>query len=288
MEYGTVEAGTLEHAQQVADLIKCPAVVDFIKVAGRNYNKPRACDDCGEFYRAPDDGFQGAPGGYFGNTPGWCFCTACGHRRLKKAFGIPVNYMTAQPADFSEYTAADWQRFMDRGQVVTGPIGTGKTHFLYALLNEHLRTGERRLRFVDYHTMTRSMRAAYKPPAYRSEEQIVQEFARPVALFIDDVFGSKREEKPSEDEDHVLYEVVRERYVLRRKTYISSNCNLDQLKGLGFNPRTISRLNERCDMVSLTGADRRGAQPGAPGVSVFEPSEAARAAYVEDPTEAQP
>lgn len=251
-----VQPGSIEHAQHVADLVGAPELVNFIKYAGRNYGKPNPCRDCGEFYKAPMDGFNGGQG-MLGQYCAWEFCPNCGLRRVKRSHGVPVNYLDAQPSDFPEYNEVDWAGLMDRGQFITGPVGSGKTHFCYALFNEYLRLGEYRVKFVDFHTMTRSMRAAYKPPRYRSEEQLVEEYARPLVLFIDDVFGSKHEEKPSEDENHVLYEVVRERYVRRRKTYLTSNNTLERLQQLGFNPRTISRLRERCAELPMTGRDRR-------------------------------
>lgn len=229
--------------------------------AGKNYSKPRVCNVCGREYELKTEAWRESD----------FLCFACGFDDARAKKKIPANYFGANMKDFPSFGERDVNLFLSKDLWIHGVVGTGKTHFAYAMMNLLIERGERGVSFVEFHTYARSLRGAYKSPMHLSEEQIIDGWARTPVLFVDDVFGSRHEEKPSDEENHALYELVRARYSHRLRTYYTSNYTPNELReNKGFNTRTISRIEERCEIIPLTGADKRVREAEGPA---FNPSE---------------
>lgn len=106
--------------------------------------------------------------------------------------------------------------FLDHGQSVLwiGPSGVGKTHLAIALGIRACSAGYS-VRYVRAYELLRKLWAAM---ADNTLEQLLEDFADPDLLIVDDLTHSPR--KPEEDYAAVFYELVQRRY--RRGSFIIS------------------------------------------------------------------
>jgi DNA replication protein DnaC len=135
-----------------------------------------------------------------------------------------------------------------------GPAGTGKTHLAVALLREHLKEFESIFpgRFVEVPELLMEIRDTFREKAEHSEMELLDRYSCCELLVLDDLGA----EKPSEWVTQTLYLLINRRYTGEKRTIVTSNLSLPQLsERLG--DRIVSRLAGMCEVVELTGKDRR-------------------------------
>ncbi len=144
----------------------------------------------------------------------------------------------------------------DRGLLLWGSQGVGKSYALAALMRDFLLRGKGVLR-ISYELLCLELRDTYKPGSMRTELGVVQPLIGAEKLFIEDVgttvSGGKQETDFSLRTFLVLLDQRLECY---RATFITTNKSVEEL-GKSFDPRIASRLQQACDVVHLTGKDRR-------------------------------
>jgi len=133
-----------------------------------------------------------------------------------------------------------------------GPVGTGKTYIMAALIRHYACQGYlcRRINFDDFCVQVRStMSSASK----QTEWDLIEPLKNVDKLFIDDLgIRSKRET----DFAYVtLYSLLNKRQERKLPTFISSNKNIEML-GHSFDARVASRLQTAL-IIEMTGKDRR-------------------------------
>jgi DNA replication protein DnaC len=133
---------------------------------------------------------------------------------------------------------------------VIGPVGTGKTRLLYAVLRRII-SGTRPVEWTA--TTALSMYRALRPSAPTPDLSLYKLQTTPL-LLIDDLGAGKY----SEWVEDITLELLDERYTRRLPTMISSNLNTKDL-GAVVGERVASRLRQRCLRVVLDGPDRRTA-----------------------------
>ncbi len=181
---------------------------------------------------------------------------------LMKELGVPKRFMDANINEFSGLEENE------SGLYIVGPCGTGKTHYLSALMREKILSthGNRSYhltyyynrpessdypRFISIPDLLLKIRSTFSDDS-TTEEEIIERYSNIGILMLDDI-GS---EKPTEWVLQTLYLIIDHRYRELKETYITSNLSLDQLAAR-LSDRIASRIAGMCKVLKLDGKDRR-------------------------------
>jgi len=156
---------------------------------------------------------------------------------------------------------------VDRGLLLRGPQGVGKTHLAVGILKEVIRTKGARGYFYETREFLRIIRDTYNRSVSETEMSVLSPVLNADLLVLDDLGA----ERTSEWVQETLGLVVNTRYNAKRPTVITSNLvditDVTDPRSFTFQvgARTRSRLLEMCDWVEIPGFDRReiGTQPTA-------------------------
>ncbi len=151
---------------------------------------------------------------------------------------------------------------LDRGLLMIGLPGVGKTHLAVATLKAWMAKGGTGLFYTTIDLMS-VLRGTYSGNDGRSESSVLDTVTQTEMLVLDEL----GRERVSEWRDEMLHLIVNARYSHRRATIFTTNFDIndDPVNGLqsrvGF--RIYSRLHEMCEFVHVDGADFRERPPNA-------------------------
>ena len=139
-----------------------------------------------------------------------------------------------------------------RDVFVYGPVGTGKTHAMAALIRHYVYEGYEceRINFDDFCVEVRS---TMSPAATQTEWDMIEPLKQVDKLFIDDL--GLRSKLETDFAYVTLYSILNKRQERMLPTFISSNKSIEQL-GRTFDARIASRLRTAL-IIELTGEDKR-------------------------------
>ena len=140
----------------------------------------------------------------------------------------------------------------EKGLLLMGPSGVGKTHLAVAALKELIRRGHNGL-FCDYRELLKEIQASYNPASESTEMGVLEPIHTAEILVLDDLGASK----PSEWVLDIIGLVLNTRYNEKRVTILTTNY-LDQTAA----PEAGARLpgGQRVAVKEDTLADRIGAR----------------------------
>ena len=192
-------------------------------------------------------------------------------RRLAEA-RIPKRYQHCDLSNFITYANemllravggvkkfVDAYPVVDKGLLLIGPPGIGKSHLAVSALKQSiLRTGARGL-FYDVRELLKLIRGTYNRDTKTAEMEVLRPVLEADLLVLDDLGA----EKTSEWVEETLNLVVNTRYNERRPTIFTSNYEEKEqtadgdslLERVGY--RIHSRLFEMCEFLDFDGCDYR-------------------------------
>lgn len=106
----------------------------------------------------------------------------------------------------------------EKGLLLMGPSGVGKTHLAVAALKELLRRGHQGI-FCDYRELLKEIQASYNPQSESTEMRILEPVRNAEILVLDDLGASK----PSAWALDMIGLVLNARYNERRVTILTTN-----------------------------------------------------------------
>ena len=148
---------------------------------------------------------------------------------------------------------------VDRGLLIVGPVGRGKTHLAVAILLELIREKGVRGAFCDFTDLLSRIQATFGRNADENPDEILAPY-RDAELLVLDELGARR---PTEWAREVLYGLLNTRYNRNRITILTTNF-YDEAEKPGDETLEVrvgsavrSRLFEMCRTLRVSGPDFR-------------------------------
>lgn len=173
---------------------------------------------------------------------------------------IPKLFSSARMEKLSEQLQAKLESLpKDMGVLLWGSQGVGKSYAMVALMRDFILKGFKVAR-ITYEMFCLQLRNTYKPGSTTTELDIIEPLQAADKLFIEDVGTTVSSGKQESDFSlRTFYVLLEKRLESCKPTFITTNKNVEEL-GKSFDARIASRLQQACEVIHLTGQDRRTAK----------------------------
>ena len=230
---------------------------------------PAVCPRCGGAFNAECQTGQGfievqPADAQYGPLVAYCprYRAALESRRLQaaiRATGLDDPTFAASWSDL-DATSAGWRkartiaqsitRVMTAGAnvVLTGRLGTGKTHAAVLICRDAMKAGRTALR-IDWGGFCRSVRESYNDREQPQEDAQVMAAATVDLLLIDDIAASDAGRAHSE---RLLTAILGARYDAKRATLFTANLKKSELES-SLGPRAFDRVSSRAIWLPFAG-----------------------------------
>lgn len=171
--------------------------------------------------------------------------------RLKKDANVPPRFEHKTLGDFLAHSTeqitvlnacqdfvSEFAQHPDRGLILCGSVGTGKTLIATSIVNELLSRWYR-CHYTSMAEIMRKIKASWAKDSQFSEEQILKHYASYDLLVIDEVGVQFN----SETEKLFIFELINSRYLARKATVMVTNLSLNEFVSC-VGERVVDRLRE--------------------------------------------
>jgi DNA replication protein DnaC len=179
---------------------------------------------------------------------------------LQNYFPVQGKYYTIQGNAFRyAYTLARTYPAVDRGLLLVGPVGVGKTHLAVAIIRDLIEKKGVNCLFYEFGSLLKEIQNSYNPISQTSELKVLEPVFQAEVLVLDELGASK----PTDWVRDTMMQIINTRYNDRRLTIFTTNyldgrrSERDETLEDRIGVRLRSRLYEMCKTVQIEGEDYR-------------------------------
>ncbi|HEV2915547.1 MAG TPA: ATP-binding protein [Pyrinomonadaceae bacterium] len=179
---------------------------------------------------------------------------------LQNFFPVQGKYYTIQGNAFRfAYTLARMYPAVDRGLLLMGPVGVGKTHLSVAIIRDLIEKKGITCLFYEFGTLLKEIQNSYNPISQTSELKVLAPVFEAEVLVLDELGASK----PTDWVRDTMMQIINTRYNDKKLTIFTTNyldgrrSERDETLEDRIGVRLRSRLYEMCKTIHIDGEDYR-------------------------------
>ena len=179
---------------------------------------------------------------------------------LQNYYPAKGKYYTNQGNAFRfAYTLARMYPAVDRGLLLMGPVGVGKTHLSVAIIRDLIEKKGIPCLFYEFGSLLKEIQNSYNPISQTSEYKVLAPVFEADVLVLDELGASK----PTDWVRDTMMQIINTRYNDKKLTIFTTNyldgrrAERDETLEDRIGVRLRSRLFEMCKTVQIEGEDYR-------------------------------